>query len=97
MKKQNQTAILKQKTVSIIILFSTALVIIFLGVFFSAFSFINHISFRVLNSQIPGVIFGLLVLYLGLRYYLSVNRLKEEVYKNTTEFSWRNFKKVKKN
>ena len=96
MKKQNQSAVLKQKAISITLLLISALIIIFLGMFFSAFSFINNISFRVLNSQIPGVIFGLLVMYLGIRYYLSVNKLKDEVYKSTSEFSWNNFKKVKK-
>ena len=97
MKKKNQSVILKQKNVSITILFTAAMVIIFLGMFFSAFSLINNISFKVLNSRIPGVIFGLLVMYLGIRYFVSVNRLKEEVYKNTSEFSWNNFKKRKKN
>ena len=96
MKKQNQSAVLKQKAISITLLLISALIIIFLGMFFSAFSFINNFSFRVLNSQIPGVIFGLLVMYLGIRYYLSVNKLKDEVYKSTSEFSWNNFKKVKK-
>lgn len=42
--------------------------------------------FIVLNSKIPGVILGLLVMYLGIRYYFSVGRLKEEVYKSTSEF-----------
>jgi hypothetical protein len=96
MKKQNQSTILKQKALSLTVLFGSALLIIFLGMFFCAFSFINNISFKVLNSQIPGVIFGFLVMYLGIRYYLSVGRLKEEVYKSTSEFSLKNFKKEKK-
>lgn len=96
MKKQNQSTILKQKALTLTILFGSALFIIFLGMFFCVFSFFNNISFKVLNSQIPGVIFGLLVVYLGIRYYLSVGRLKEEVYKSTSEFSWNNFNKEKK-
>ncbi len=97
MKKYNQSTILKQKALTLTILFGLALIIIFFGMFFCAFSFFNNISFKVLNSQIPGVIFGLLVMYLGIRYYLSVGRLKEEVYKSTSEFSWNNFNKKKRN
>jgi hypothetical protein len=96
MKKQNQSTILKQKALTLTILFGSALFIIFLGMFFCAFSFFNNISFKVLNSKIPGVIFGILVTYLGIRYYLSVGRLKEEVYKSTLEFSWKHFTKEKK-
>ena len=51
---------------------------------------------KVLNSQIPGVVFGLLVMYLGIRYYFSVGRLKEEVYKSTSEFCWIHIMKEKK-
>jgi hypothetical protein len=96
MKKQNQSTILKQKALTLTLLFGSSLFIIFLGMFFCAFSFFNNVSFKVLNSQIPGVIFGLLVMYLGIRYYLSVCRLKEEVNKSTSEFSWNNFNKEKK-
>ena len=96
MKNQNQSTILKQKALSLTVLFGSALFIIFLGMFFCAFSFMNNISFKVLNAQIPGVIFGLLVMYLGIRYYLSVDRLKVEIYKNASGFSFSNLKKQKK-
>lgn len=96
MKKQNQSTTLRQKALTLTILFGSALFIIFLGMFFCAFSFFNNISFQVLNSRIPGVILGLLVMYLGIRYYFSVGRLKEEVYKSTSEFCWSHFMKEKK-
>ncbi|QHQ59493.1 hypothetical protein Ana3638_00675 [Anaerocolumna sedimenticola] len=97
MKKQTQIVIARQKAVSVLILYTVTLMIIFLGIFFTAFSLINGINISVLNSRIPGVIFGLLVLYLGIRYYLSVSKLKEELSKSTYEFSWKNFKKNNKN
>lgn len=81
------------KVVSIIVLFSTSIVIIFLGASFSVFSVVYDISFTVLSSQIHGAIFGLVVL--GVRYFLSVKKLKAEVYKTTSKFSWSNFKKEK--
>lgn len=77
------------------ILFLGSLVIMFLGIFFSIFSLVNHISIKVLNSSVPGAIFGILVLYLGIKYYLSVTKLKEDLYKSDSKFSWSNFKKKK--
>lgn len=77
------------------ILFLGSLVIMFLGIFFSIFSLVNHISIKVLNSSVPGAIFGILVLYLGIKYYLSVTKLKEALYKSDSKFSWSNFKKKK--
>ena len=83
----------KQKQITINILFATSIIIMLLGVVFSVFSAVNDISFQVLTSTIHGSIFGLLAVYLGVRYFLSVKKLKMEVYKNTSSFSWKNFKK----
>lgn len=96
MKNQaNMPTVERKKVVLIIMLLVTSIAIIFLGAFFSVISVINNISFTVLNSQIHGVIFGLIVLFLGVRYLLSVRKLKAEVYKTTSKFSWNNFKKKK--
>ncbi|WP_160690467.1 hypothetical protein [Clostridium sp. C2-6-12] len=94
MKKQNPiTEITKSKLISINILFITTLIIIFLGIFFSIFSLVNNIHFQVLNSSMSGAILGLLVLYLGIKYYLSVTKLKGELFKTSVKFSWNNFKR----
>lgn len=96
MKKQNPIIeINKSKLISINILFMSALVIIFLGIFFSIFSLVNNIHFQILNSSMSGAILGLLVLYLGIKYYLSVTKLKGELFKASAKFSWNNFKKEK--
>lgn len=96
MKKQNPIIeINKSKLISINILFISALVIIFLGIFFSIFSLVNNIHFQILNSSMSGAILGLLVLYLGIKYYLSVTKLKGELFKASAKFSWNNFKKEK--
>jgi len=94
-KQKVMTATEKHKLVIISILYVSTIFIMFLGFYFSVFSLINNISFRVLNAQIPGVIFGMLVFYFGLKYFFSVKKLKTEVYKNTSKFSWSNFKKEK--
>jgi hypothetical protein len=92
MKKQSIVTIDKKKVLLVNILYLAAMIIIFLGMFFTIFSLVNHISFEILNSSIPGWLFGLLVLYLGLRYYFSVIKLKGEVFKASSKFSWSNFK-----
>jgi hypothetical protein len=96
MKKQSSVTVTHKKKVIIIsALYTFAIIIIFLGMFFSIFSLVNHISFKILSSSVPGAIFGLLVLYLGIRYYLSLVKLKEELFKSSSKFSWNNFKSKK--
>lgn len=98
MKKQNPIVeITKSKLISINILFICTLIIIFLGIFFSIFSILNNIHFQVLNSSMSGAVLGLLVLYLGIKYYLSVTKLKGELFKASAKFSWSHFKKEKFN
>ena len=94
MKKQTTvTTADKRKIIFVSVLYLTAMIIIFLGMFFTVFSLVNNISFKFLSSSVPGFVFGLLVLYLGIRYYLSLGKLKEEVFKSSSKFSWNNFKK----
>jgi hypothetical protein len=85
------------KKVLISVLYLSVMIILFLGIFFSLFSVVNSITLSVLNFQVPGVIFGVLVLYLGMRYYFSVIKLQEELYKSNSKFSWANFKRKKYN
>lgn len=83
------------KKVIIGFLYTVSAAIVLLGVFYSIYSYICHISFRVLNTNVPGSIFGAVVAYLGIRYFLSVNQLKRELYKSSSKFSWSNFKYLK--
>ena len=82
-----------KKKVLLFILFVFALAICASGVFFSVYSYVNQINFKVLNTQISGIVFGLAVLYLGIRYTVSLSDLRKELYKPTSRFSWDNFKK----
>jgi hypothetical protein len=93
MKSQNAVNVPDKFKVTIAnILFATSMIIIFLGIFFSIFSLVNHINFKILNSSVSGLVFGLMVLYLGIKYYFSVIKLKEELFKASSKFSWSNFK-----
>lgn len=96
--KSQSTVTDKRKVIIVNFLYATTMIIIFLGIFFSIFSLVNQINFKILNSSIPGVLFGVLVLYLGIRYYFSVAKLKEELIKASSKFAWSNFKgeKLKK-
>lgn len=91
-----RTATDRKKVVTIGALYALSVVIMFSGIFFSILSVKEDISFMVLNARMPGTVFGLLVTYLGLKNFLSVDNLKEEVYKDSARFSWKNFRKRKK-
>lgn len=97
MKKQNTVYIpTKSKIITINVLFITSMIIIFLGIFFSIFSLVNEIHFNILGSSVSGLVLGFLVFYLGIKYYFSVTKLKEELFKSSSKFSWGNFKRKKK-
>ena len=96
MKKQKMvSATEKKKALIISILYASTIIIMFLGIYLGVFSIVHNISFRVLNASVPGVIFGALVLYLGMKYFFSVDKLKTEIYKDAAKFSWSNFRKEK--
>jgi hypothetical protein len=63
---------------------------------FVAYSIYFKISFKVLNTNVPGAIIGLAVSYFSMRYYKMILNLKDEVYKTGNSFSWSNFKREKK-
>lgn len=95
---KNQTAspyVGKEKSIAIWTLYVASLAIILIGAAFGVYCSVNDISIPVLSSQIPGAVFGVVIAFLGVRYFLSVRKLKAEVYKPTSTFSWSNFRKVK--
>jgi hypothetical protein len=84
-----------KKKIVIAVLFVFASMICVSGAVFSVYSGLNNISFQVMNTQISGIVFGAVILFLGVRYIMSLIKLKNEVYKPTSRFSWDNFKKTK--
>jgi hypothetical protein len=73
-----------------------AIIIIFLGAFYGTFSAVNDISLKVLNSSVPGLVFGLVIVYLGLRYFFMVSKFKVDFLSSKAKFSWSNFKREKR-
>jgi hypothetical protein len=92
-KANKQQAYDKAKVISICSLYVMSALIILAGAVFSVISWMEDIQFTVLSSQVHGSIFGIVTAFLGVRYFLSVNRLKAELYKSTAKFSWNNFRK----
>jgi hypothetical protein len=50
----------------------------------------------VLNTQIAGYIFGLVVVFLGVRYFRSVLKLRKKISGEEIKFSWNNFRRAGK-
>lgn len=90
--KNNPPSAEKKKVVIIGMLFLASAVIFLLGAAFCIFSLANDVSFTIMNFKVHGMIFGLVISFLGIRYFLSVRKLKPEVY-GSSGFSWSNFKK----
>ncbi len=86
-------AVERKKAVAVGILFLVSAVITLLGLSFCVYSAVNQVEYRVSKTKIPGAVFGLIVAFLGVRYFLAVRKLKTEVYKSTSQFSLSNFKK----
>ena len=85
----------KGKMATVAALFTGAVLITGSGAWFAVYSIMNNVSFKVLNTTIPGVAFALLVMYFGVRSFLSVNKLSKIIMKDSSFFSWSNFKKAK--
>jgi uncharacterized protein YacL len=98
MKNPQKTAapVSAGKAAVVYALYAAAGIIFSSGVYFTILSLLNGITFRVINTDVSGVLLGILVAYLGFRYFLSVGKLKKEVFKTESVFSWSNFKRHKK-
>ncbi|OJU11073.1 MAG: hypothetical protein BGN88_13290 [Clostridiales bacterium 43-6] len=83
------------KRLSIYALRGLALLLIASGTVFSIYSIVQNVTIPVFGVATSGAVFGALVVYLGIRNFLSVGKLKTEVYKPNAQFSFDNFKKRK--
>lgn len=93
MKSQATGGVVKEKRILIGVLYAVAFAIAAMGIAFTAYSLLNQVELTVLQQKVPGAAFGAVVAFLGIRYLLSVRKLKGDVYKTTSQFSWSNFKK----
>ncbi|MDP4177225.1 MAG: hypothetical protein Q8900_02655 [Bacillota bacterium] len=84
------------KKLSIFILGSINSLIVLLSIFFGIYSFYFKLSFKILNTNVPGFILALLVLYFGIKNFSALLKLKKEISSDDIVFSWNNFKSIKK-
>lgn len=62
------------------------------GISFGVYSFLHNIQFMVLNTSVPGYIFGLVAAFLGIRYFRSLLKLRNRISDPGMMFSWNNFR-----
>ncbi|OBR91925.1 hypothetical protein CLRAG_29100 [Clostridium ragsdalei P11] len=70
--------------------------IIISGALFTAYSAYFNVKVKVLNLNVSGIIFGLLILYFGIRYIPKLFKLKKQIEKPNMKFSWSNFQILKR-
>ncbi|HAO61999.1 MAG TPA: hypothetical protein DCQ90_08895 [Erysipelotrichaceae bacterium] len=80
------------KRLSIAVLGFVALVLVCMGVSILVLSLVNDVSFTVMGSSIHGSLWGVVITFLGIRYFVSVLKLKRRVYQSASKFSIRHFK-----
>ena len=88
-----QPAATKGRLALIVILYSLSVAIILVGAGFSVYGLMHRVTFDVMSTSIPGAVFGLVILFLGIRYFYSMSKLKDEVFRSSG-FSWKNFLKA---
>ena len=81
----------------ILALYAGAIARVLAGLGLAVVRIISDYSFAVMGNQIHGAVFGLVVGFLGIRNFMSVQRLARQVKKSGARFSWSNlFPKNKK-
>lgn len=93
MKAMTNAGVETNKRVAIALLFVTAALIVLLGTAFCVYSMLNNVQLPVMQTNIPGALFGAIIAFLGVRYFMAVQKLKASVYRVGSKFSWRNFRK----
>ncbi len=77
------------------VLFFIAVLITILGISYSIYAYMSQASLKIMGSDFPGFIFGLVAVFLGIRYSISLFKLKKKIDSTDARFSWDNFKKTK--
>jgi hypothetical protein len=98
MKTLQQTAgsLKGRKRMILVSLYLLAGAIALSGTLFGAYSAASGVTFPVLNTRVPGMVLGVIVLYFGVRSIFSVSKLRAELAREDAVFSWGNFKREKK-
>lgn len=88
MKESKSDGILSDAgSISLMILRSISFALIVLGILIFLFSLVNNISYPVLGQRIHGSIWGFVIAFLGVRYFVSVNQLRRKLLTEGTQTS----------
>ena len=80
------------KRIAIWALYVASVLIAAMGIAFCCYSLLTNVQIAVMQATIPGAVFGAVIAFLGVRYFLAVGKLRKQVYKTSTRFSWSNFR-----
>ena len=92
MKTQAKGSIPTGKRAAVSLLYMASALIVIMGIALIVLSRLHDVRIAVMQSDIPGEAFGAVIVLLGVRYFLAVGRLRKEVFKPSSRFSWNNFK-----
>ena len=84
------------KRFAIIFLFTLDILILISGITLTIYNYINNVSYLILRTTVPGFLLGAVVVFIGIRYFKSILRVRNNVYKDNLSFDWGNFKREKK-
>lgn len=80
------------RVVAIVVLYVVASAITLAGVYFGALCLLGGVTIGVLGSQVPAALIGAVIAFLGVRYLITVGRLRNELNDSGATFSWSNFR-----
>jgi ABC-type glucose/galactose transport system permease subunit len=92
MKQRTTASVPMNKVIAIWLLSATTVLITLMGLSFMVYSILYNVSFAVLQSTVPGAVFGAVIAFLGVRYFLAVRKLRIRLYGTNSQFSWKNFR-----
>lgn len=81
------------RIVAVVMLYVVASAITLAGVYFGVLSLLGGVTISVLGSQVPAALIGAVIAFLGVRYLITVGRLRNELNDSGATFSWSNFRR----
>jgi hypothetical protein len=82
----------KSKYMAIIALYAVSALIVVSGLAFGVYSWYFHVSYTVFNTDISGMIVAAVIVFLGARYFRSVQKMNKRLQNTKDHFNWNNFK-----
>lgn len=98
MKQQFNSKLLKgmdvmDRKISILVLALMDFLLLVSGIIYFFYSINEGIYYMVLNAKIPGAVFAAAAIFLGVRYFRAILRMRNKMIKENLKFSWNNFRK----